>query len=99
MRHEPSRNPAAADAKPSTPPELILYTAPGCHLCQIARRDLVRLRGEGGFDLREVDIESDAGLHAEYLERIPVVELNGEIVAELALDVDALRRRLHTLGE
>jgi hypothetical protein len=77
---------------------LILYTGPGCHLCQIARRDLVRLQGEEGFELSEVDIESDAGLHAEYMERIPVVELDGEIVAELAVDVDALRRRLRTLG-
>jgi len=80
------------------PPEVVLYTGPGCHLCEVARRDLVRLRGEEGFDLREIDIESDPGLHTQYLERIPVVELDGEIVAELALDVDALRRRLRTLG-
>ena len=80
------------------PPEVVLYTRPGCHLCEIARRDLVRLRADEGFELREVDIETDDRLHALYLERIPVVELDGEIVAELALDVDALRRRLHTLA-
>jgi len=82
------------------PPEVVLYTRPGCHLCQVARRDLVRLRdGEVEFELREVDIEDDASLHALYLERIPVVVLDGEIVAELALDVDAIRRRLHTVAE
>jgi glutaredoxin len=81
------------------PPEVTLYTRPGCHLCEIARRDLVRLREqEPGFDLREVDIGCDDSLHTLYLERIPVIEVNGEIVAELTLDVDALRRRLHTVA-
>ena len=35
------------------------------------------------FELREIDIESDDELHARYLERIPVVEVDGEVVAEL----------------
>ena len=79
-------------------PEVVLYTRPGCHLCEIARNDLVRLRDDAGFELSEVNIEDDPGLHAEYLERIPVVELDGVIVAELALDVDAFTRTLHTVG-
>ena len=79
--------------------EVTLYTRPGCHLCDEAREAILELRASGlGFDLREVDIERDERLHAKYLERIPVVEVGGEIVSELVLDVHALRSRLHTVA-
>jgi Glutaredoxin-like domain (DUF836) len=50
------------------------------------------------FELEEVNIESDDELHASYLERIPVIELDGVIVSELWLDGDGLRARLDTLS-
>jgi hypothetical protein len=46
---------------------------------------------------REVDIERDEGLLATYLERIPVVEVDGVIVSELELDRHELTRALHTV--
>jgi glutaredoxin len=68
-----------------------LYTRPGCHLCDEARDAILSLRGpDRPFDLREVDIEGDPGLHARFLERIPVVEVDGEQVAELHIDRAAL---------
>jgi hypothetical protein len=79
--------------------EVRLYTRPGCHLCDEAREAILELRASGlGLDLRELNIEGDERLHAEYLERIPVVEVGGEIVSELVLDVHALRSRLHTVA-
>jgi glutaredoxin len=80
-------------------PRVTLYARPECHLCDEARNTLERLRADGlDFVLDEIDIESDDGLHARFLERIPVVELEGEIVSELFLDVDGLRMRLDTLS-
>ena len=77
-----------------------LYARPDCHLCDEARSGLQRLRADGlGFELEEVDIERDEELHSRFLERIPVVELDGEIVSELFLDADGLRARLATLSE
>jgi glutaredoxin len=79
--------------------ELVLYSRPGCHLCEVALEELVALRGEGyRFELREVDIESDEALLVRMLERIPVVELNGEVVSELILDRTSVRARLDTVG-
>jgi hypothetical protein len=46
----------------------------------------------------EIDIEGDERLHARYLERIPVVEVDGEVISELFLDSDGLRSRLDTLS-
>jgi len=78
--------------------ELILYSRPGCHLCEEALDELVALHGEGyRFELREVDIESDETLLRSMLERIPVLELNGEIVSELTLDQTSVRARLDTV--
>jgi flavoprotein len=79
--------------------EVVLYTRPGCHLCDEARAELAVLHDEGPrFELREVDIEGDERLHATYMERIPVVEVAGEIVSELALDAHAVRSRLDTVA-
>ena len=81
-------------------PRVVLYTRPDCHLCDDARAGLERLRAAEGldFEVEEVDIEADDGLHARFLERIPVVELDGEIVCELYLDADGLSTRLGTLS-
>ena len=66
---------------------VVLYTRPGCHLCDEARDTILRLRESGGgFELCEIDIDRDDELHARFLERIPVVEVDGEIVAELHAD-------------
>jgi glutaredoxin len=76
-----------------------LYARPDCHLCDEARAGLERLRADRlDFELEEVDIETDDELHARFLERIPVVELDGKIVSELFLDADGLRARLDTLS-
>jgi glutaredoxin len=76
-----------------------LYTRPGCHLCDEARELIVSVqRSEGGFELGEIDIDGDDDLHARFLERIPVVEVDGEIVAELHLEPAALREALAQRG-
>jgi glutaredoxin len=79
--------------------EIVVYSRPGCHLCEEAIEALVALHGEGyRFELREVDIESDDALLRACLERIPVVEVNGEAVSELLFDEAAVRARLDTVG-
>jgi glutathione S-transferase len=81
-------------------PLVRLYARPDCHLCDEARAGLERLRSNGlEFELEEVDIDADDELHARFLERIPVVELDGELISELHLDADGLRARLDTLSE
>ena len=79
--------------------EVVVYSRPGCHLCEEAMAAIVALHADGyRFELREVDIESDEALLRRMLERIPVVELDGELVSELVLDQAELRARLDTVG-
>lgn len=57
---------------------LVLYGRAGCHLCDDARAALAA----AGIAFREVDIESDDGLHRRYFERIPVLARGDEVVLE-----------------
>ena len=82
-----------------SPPTVRLYARPDCHLCDEARAGLERMLADGTvFELEEVDIDGDDELLRRYLERIPVIELDGEVVSDLALDADSLRSRLATLS-
>jgi c-di-GMP-related signal transduction protein len=79
--------------------DVVVYSRPGCHLCEEALEQIVALHGEGyRFALHEVDIESNDLLLRRYLERIPVVEVDGIEVSELILDRAALKARLDTVG-
>lgn len=74
--------------------EVTLYGRPGCHLCDEAREVLERVRADVPFALVERDIEADDALLRAYLERIPVIAIDGEEAFELFVDEDDLRARL-----
>ena len=80
-------------------PDLILYTRPGCGLCDETRSMIQSLledraaRGARTAHLRERDIGSDAAIERELFDRIPVVELRGRRL-ELAISAAKLRRFL-----
>jgi glutaredoxin len=75
-------------------PEVVLFGRPGCHLCDDARAALLRVRERARFTLEEVDIESDDALLKRYLERIPVVTVDGEELFEFFVDESVLERRV-----
>jgi glutaredoxin len=79
-------------------PTIDLYGRPGCHLCDDARAQLGALRAELAFELAEHDIEADDDLHRRYLERIPVVLLDGEHLFDFFVDEAVLRDRLGRVG-
>ena len=73
---------------------MTLYRRPGCHLCDDARVVLDRVRANLPFELVERDISLDDALHRRYLERIPVVAVDGEEAFDLFVDEAELRRML-----
>lgn len=79
--------------------DVVVYSRPGCHLCEEAIEQIVALHEQGyRFNLHEVDIESNELLLRRHLERIPVVEVDGIEVSELILDRAAVKARLDTVG-
>lgn len=84
----------------STPlPDLLLYGRPGCHLCIDARlvvQSVLEDRASRGLPVPSVverNIETDEAWHQAYLERIPVLELDGRRV-ELVVTYGNVRRLL-----
>jgi glutaredoxin len=73
---------------------LVLYGRPGCHLCDDARAALERV----GQAFEEIDIEADDDLLKRYLERIPVVALDGVELYDFFVDEEDLRRRVASDG-
>jgi len=74
--------------------DVVLYGRPGCCLCDDAREALERVRARHPFGLRERDIERDDSLLRAYLERIPVITIDGEEAFELFVDEAELIRRI-----
>jgi hypothetical protein len=75
-------------------PELTVYTAPGCCLCDEAAAVLERLAPELGITVRWVDITGDAALEARWREQLPAGVLDGRKVFKFRVDEALLRRRL-----
>jgi glutaredoxin len=71
---------------------IVLYSRPGCGLCDEAREVLEAQRSRTPFDLDEVDISADDAMELEYGIRIPVVEIDGEEVFEISVDPAELAR-------
>ena len=71
--------------------EVVLYSSPGCHLCEEAARAIQSLRRARGFAFRQVDIHSDPDLEKRYLFEIPVIEVDGEVVTQAPVDINRVR--------
>jgi glutaredoxin len=67
--------------------QVILYTRPGCHLCEEMKQQMVAANCAELYSLTEVNIETDPELLARYRYEIPVVSING---------VEVFRHRLRS---
>ena len=70
-----------------------VYVGRDCHLCELARVELERLRAELGFELDEVEITGDPELERRYRELLPVIEVDGEQVSIYRVEEEELRSR------
>ena len=73
---------------------ITVYSRDGCHLCDRAIDELRPLCEDPALRLEVVDIEADRRLHALYLERIPVIALDGEELYDFFVDIPDLKARL-----
>lgn len=78
--------------------QVVLYGRAGCCLCDDARAVLERVRSDHPFTLAERDIDDDEHLLRAYLERIPVVTIDGVEAFELWVDESEFRQRLSEPG-
>jgi glutaredoxin len=74
--------------------EVVMYSRPGCGLCNEAREVIFAERRRTAFGYREVDISGDDELELEYGLRIPVVLVDGQERFEIRVDAGAFGRAL-----
>ena len=58
-------------------PHVIIYSRPGCHLCDEAKAAIISAGCSDQFTLEEVNIESDKELLNKYKYDIPVIAIDG----------------------
>ncbi|MGI8653455.1 MAG: glutaredoxin family protein [Geodermatophilaceae bacterium] len=59
-------------------PRVRLYSRTNCHLCDVARADLLRICAEFSVEIEEIDVDTDPGLRADYGDRVPVILVDGQ---------------------
>jgi glutaredoxin len=67
--------------------KVVIYSKPGCHLCDEAKAAIHASGCDGQFTLEEINIESDSELRRQYRYEIPVITIDG---------VEAFRHRLNS---
>ncbi len=72
---------------------MVLYSRPGCGLCDEAREVILAELERTPFGFEEIDISGDHALELEYGIRIPVVLVDGQERFEIRVEA----RELETL--
>ena len=75
-------------------PGLVLYVREGCHLCEQFLVELSLDLGPGVERLRVLDVDRDADLAVRFGLRVPVLELDGDVLCEAVYDGARVRRAL-----
>lgn len=78
--------------------ELTFLTRADCHLCETARETVTEVAAGRDVDVREIDIDTDADLAAQYGWDVPVVLLNGRQHSFHRVEKDRLSKAISALG-
>jgi hypothetical protein len=78
--------------------QLILYSKPGCHLCEEMKAEISKANCAALYELQEINIESDAELFARYRNDIPVLSINGVEAFKHRLSSADFRNALRHVG-
>lgn len=77
---------------------VILYSKPGCHLCEEMKAEMSRAGCAGLYSLEEINIESDATLLERYRNDIPLLTINGVEAFKHRLRPEAFKAHLESLA-
>jgi len=74
---------------------VILYSKPGCHLCELMKKEMAKADCAELYRLEEINIESNAELFARYRHDIPVLMIDGVEAFRHRLSADSFRNYLN----
>ena len=73
---------------------VVLYTKPGCHLCEVVERVISSVRSKRDFDFVHANILDDSADFEKYRNDIPVVTVDGVEIARHGLTAAELEHAL-----
>ena len=73
---------------------VIVYSRKGCHLCEVVKESLAKLSRRGGFNWREVDVDSDPEIRRLYTDEVPVVFIDGRKAFKYHMNEQEFLRKL-----
>ena len=73
---------------------VVIYSRPGCHLCEEAKQEILSAGCESLITLKEINIENDETLLEEYRNDIPVITIDGVEAFRHRVKTDAFRKRI-----
>lgn len=77
--------------------EVVVYSKPGCHLCDEVKAQLSRLHNCFNFTQREKNILDDPESFEKFKDEIPVVFINGKKAFKYRLDEKEFARRMEAI--
>jgi glutaredoxin len=80
-------------------PHVVIYSRPGCHLCDEAKAAILSAGCGDQFVLEEINIESDEELLRKYKYDIPVIAINGVETFIHRVDPSEFRARIKRISE
>ena len=76
-------------------PHVIVYSRPGCHLCDEAKAVIEGAGCSDAFTMEEINIESDRELLRKYQYDIPVVMIDGIEFCRHRVNAEQFRTRIN----
>ncbi len=77
-----------------TKAQVVLFTRPGCHLCEDAKAAIFSAQCADEYTLEEVNIDSSPELLEKYKYEIPVITIDGVEAFRHRLTPKAFRNRI-----
>jgi glutaredoxin len=81
-------------SSPTERVRVVIYSRPGCHLCEEAKQAIQAAECREEYTLEEINIESDAELLRLYRHDIPVITVDGVEAFRHRLTAEQFRQRL-----
>ena len=80
-------------------PSVIIFSRPGCHLCDEAKASILSAGCSDQFVLEQINIESDEELLRKYKYDIPVIMINGVETFIHRVDPSEFATRIKRISE
>jgi glutaredoxin len=78
--------------------DVIIYSRPGCHLCDEAKRAIETAECSDEYTLAVINIETDRELLGKYQYDIPVITIDGVEAFRHRVTPQAFRERLREMA-